>query len=102
MDDQDSEIRKRLFPVACVRVRQSIAQPSSQDLHQAMEGAAAAADPPAAGVGNDDRLANIAEQTQLAAEIQLRLVRFGLPFVRGRDNQHIPISSPGLGVKDGV
>jgi hypothetical protein len=61
-----------------------------QDLHQAVERAAAAADPFAAGVGDDEHFANVAEQPQLAADIQLRLVRLGLPLIRRRDNQVIP------------
>ncbi len=68
----------------------SVAQPPAQDFHQTIERAAAAADPPAAGIGDHDRLANIAEQTQLAAQVQLRLVSLRLPLIRGRDDQDIP------------
>ena len=94
MDDQDPEAAKDLGPGPGIRSRPALAtgaQFAVEDAEEAMDGRAPRSNAAVSGVGNDEDLFRSPDQAERSPEPDLALVGPGLPGVRGRNDNVVPI-----------
>ena len=87
MNDQDSQPFEGGRPGLVVG---GVGQFALQDFPEAEDGASAAANALAAGVRDDEHIADTRQQPQLLPHIEMRFIRRGLGVVGGGDDQVVP------------